>query len=89
MAASDEVPPHHDVLGEGLAAEDDHLAAGRASQMEAAPTVAQVEQLINSDRGRFGDDRAGHRENAVFEALIEGKRHIRARIQSQLCATKR
>jgi hypothetical protein len=89
MAASDEVPPHDDVLGERLSAEHDHLTSVRTSEMEAAPAISQEEQLINSDRRRFGYHRSGNREDAVFEGLVQGKHDIRPGLESQLRAAER
>jgi hypothetical protein len=88
MTSADEVPPHHDVLGEGLSAEQDHAAAPLAADAKVLSVGTQIEQLVNSDSRRFRDHRTRDYEDSVFKAFLDSKHKIGTGIKTQVRATE-
>ena len=71
VAAGHEVPPHDDLLGERLAAEQEHPRVRRELELERRAVHAEVHRLPVRHRGPLDGRRPGQRDEDVLVCGIE------------------
>ncbi|SIG58438.1 Uncharacterised protein [Mycobacteroides abscessus subsp. abscessus] len=91
MGASDEVPPHDDLLGKGLPAEEDDpcrilAEVGDPHLRQPGPRVADPGPR---HRHVLDGDLAGVDEHTMFEVGVDGQVDARTRVESELGSEQR
>ena len=91
MAAPDEVPPHHQLLGERRPAKEQHAgrAVARVVQRKDTATGALIRQVRNAERDARDLDVALVEQHAVFEGRVDVEVHPRAGVEIHLGAQQR
>jgi len=80
VAAAYEVPPHHEFLVEGRAAEQDHPRRARpgVGEVQFVTAGALIGQIGDRERGARDLDHAAVQEHAVFERRVDIERQFGA-----------
>lgn len=86
VAAADEVPPHHQILAERLAADQREVCAVRAAERKFGALGAQVQQRARTDLGARDGDLALDHQHRIFEAGFERKGGLGARLDPHVRA---
>ena len=91
VAAADEVPPHHQLLGKRWAAEQQDARGALAAVDEVQPiTTGGLEREVGDvERGARDLDAALIEQHAVLEGAVDIERQVGTRIEVQLRAEQR